>query len=255
VAAVSLIAPAALRAQDDRPSDADVKKLVESVDQARDRFEDQLEGNVKNSVVRSETGEINVKAALEDFQKELERLKSRLSPTYAASAEVASVLRRANVLSALMKSQPASVKGANEWDRLASSLKTLAGAYRADFPTPERAVVRRISDGEAAATAEAIAKAAEGVKKAVSSDKTLAKPDKEALLADADALIKSAKTVQSRLKDGKPATADVRAVREKVAALSPSGKTLPPAILSAIGALRAPLEKLDQAFGAGPSTL
>ena len=71
----------------------------------------------------------------------------------------------------------------------------------------------------------------------------------QALNAEVDAVIKQAKTLQSRLKDGKPATADGRMLKEKVAALTVSGRELPPAVLSAIGGLRAPLETLDQAFG------
>jgi hypothetical protein len=253
-AAACALAPPAAAQTGDRLTDNDVKQLVERVDQARDRFEDQLDGKLKNSVYRNATGEIDVKASLDDFQKETDRLKSRLTPTYGAGAEVASMLRRGNVLAALMKEQPGGTKGANEWDQLASELRRLAGAYGAAFPTPEGAAVRRISDGEAGSTAGSIAAAAEQAKRAVSSDKALPKPQKEALAADLDALAKQAKTLQSRLKDGKPASADARAVREKVEALTANGRQVPAGALTAIGAMRAPLEKLDQAFTAGPAS-
>ena len=93
---------------------------------------------------------------------------------------------------------------------------------------------------------------AEQVKRAANSDKTLAKPDKQALVKQADEVTKQAKTLQSRLQDGKPATADGRALKEKVAALTAEGRQLPPTVLTAIGGLHAPLAKIDQVFGAAP---
>jgi hypothetical protein len=62
-------------------------------------------------------------------------------------------------------------------------------------------------------------------------------------------LAASPAAAQRGLKDGKPATADGRILKEQVAALTAQGRHLPPTVLSAIGGLRAPLEKLDQAFG------
>jgi hypothetical protein len=54
---------------------------------------------------------------------------------------------------------------------------------------------------------------------------------------DVDAVIKQAKTLQSRLKDSKPATADARALIEKIGALTKEGRQLPPPVLTAIGGL------------------
>src|SRR5690242_7550886 len=82
----------------ERLSNKDVKGLIESVDQERDRFEGQLDGKLKDGVVRSATGEVKVSASLDDFQEGVERLKSRFTDDYAASAEVQAVLRRAKSL-------------------------------------------------------------------------------------------------------------------------------------------------------------
>jgi high-affinity Fe2+/Pb2+ permease len=111
--------------------------------------------------------------------------------------------------------------------------------------------VRRINDAEAAASAAAIISQADQVKRAANSDKTLAKPDKEALMNDVDAVIKQAKVFQSRLKESKPATADARALVEKIGALTKESRQLPPPALTAIGGLRAPLDNIKQAFGLG----
>lgn len=247
---VMLAAPVAAAAQSvDRLSDKDVKEVIENVDAARDRFEDQLDGKVKNAVYRGTAGEMNVKDALEDFQKDLDKLKERYTGTYAASAEVAAVLRRANALGTVMKAQPTGSKGTSEFDRLSMELRRLAGAYNAEFPLADNASVRRIGDGEAAAAAGAMAKQAEQVKDVVSDDKAMAKADREALKADVDQVIKQAKLVQSRIKDSKPASAEARALGEKVTALTHGRHQLPPSILTAVGSLRAPLDTLSQAFG------
>lgn len=256
VAAALFLMPPVLGAQSggDRLTDKDVKALVDSVDQARDRFEDQLEGKVKNGIVRSPTGELNVSAALGDFQQEVGKLKSRYSDKYAASAEVEAVLRRAMALDAMMKAQPSGIKGASEWERLRSDLKRLAGAYGTDFPLTEGAVVRRISDGEAAAAAKQIATQAEQLKNVVNADRTLPKAEKDALKREVEDVIKQAKMLESRLSDSKPATADARTLAEKVAALTKEGRQLPPPVLTAIGAMRAPLEKLGRVFQLEPQT-
>jgi len=233
----------------DRLSDKDVKQIIESVNAARDRFEDQLDGKVKNAVLRGTAGEINVKNTLEDFQKDLDKLKERYTGSYAASTEVQAVLRRANALGVVMKAQPTGTKGASEFDRLSMELRRLAAAYNADFPLPEGATVRRIGDGEAATAAGAVASQAEQLKRVVNDDKTMPKPDRETLKAEVEQVIKQAKLVQSRLNGSKPASGDARALGEKVAALTEGRHQLSPAILTAVGGLRAPLDKLAQAFG------
>jgi hypothetical protein len=249
-----LAVPMAAAQNVERLTDKDVKSLIEGVDQARDRFEDQLDGKVKNTIIRSATGEIDVNARLDDFQQELEKLKSRFNDNYAASAEVQTVLRRGADVDAMMKAQPTGIKGASEWDALAGQLRRLAAAYATEFPVPEGAAVRRINDNEAAATADAIASQAEQIKKAVNADKAMSKPDKTALTAEVEAVTKQAKLLKSRLSDSKPATADARALAEKIDALLKEGRQLPPAVLTGIGSLRAPLLKLRQAFGGAPAT-
>jgi hypothetical protein len=250
---VGLAGPASAQTGD-RLTDKDVKTLIESVDQARDRFEDQLEGKVKNAVVRTASGEVQVRPALEDFQKEVENLKARFTGEYAASSEVAIVLRRGNAIDRLMKSQPTGTKGSSEWDRLARELGTLAAVYRTTFPLPEGAAVRRINDKEASAMAAEVGVRADEIERAVKADKTLDKPAKKALLEEVEKIAKQAKTLTDRLNDQKPATADARALREAVAALSVSGRQLPPSVLTPIGSMRAPLSTLEQAFGLVPPT-
>jgi hypothetical protein len=245
-----IVATAGAAAQrGERLSDKEVKEIIDAVDTGRDKFEGNLDGDFKGSTLRGPNGETKVSGALQDYQDSTKKLQERFTADYSASAEVATVLKQSMQIDAFMSGPKSPTKGRNEWDRQTAHLKRLAEAYSTTFPLPDGAIVRRMNDKESADLAGAVASQAEQLKRAAEADKTLAKPEQQALKTEVEAVIKQAKTLQSRLKDGKPATADGRALKEKVAALTGSGRQLPPAVLSAIGAMRAPLEKLDQAFG------
>jgi hypothetical protein len=237
----------------DRLTDKDVKDLIDTVDQARDRFEDQLDSTVKDAILRGPNGEVNVSRFLDDFQENMDRLKNRFKPDYAASAEAAAVLRQGSAVSGFMKTQPPSLKGTSEWEHLATSLTRLAGVYGARFPLTNE-TVRRISDGEAAAAAEDVEKQADQFKDAVNREKTLAAPAKNGLKSAADVLKESAKTLRSRLNDSKPATAEARLLFDALRKLEGSMKSLnlSPSSLTSIGAMKAPLTTLQNAFGITP---
>jgi len=254
IAGVILAAVAVAAQTGERLSDKQVKALIDEVDTGRDKFEGNLDGGFKGSTLRGPKGETKVSGALQDYQDSTQKLKERFTSDYSASAEVATVLKQSMQVDAFMRSPSSPTKGRNEWDRQTATLKRLAEAYRTTFPLPDGDAVRRMNDKEAADAAGAVAAQGEQVKRAADADKTLAKPDKQVLKTEVDAVIKQAKTLQSGLKDGKPATGDWRTLKEKVAALTAEGRQLPPTVLAAIGGLRAPLAKLDQAFGVAPVT-
>jgi hypothetical protein len=251
--AALVVGPSVLAQAPERLTDKDVKGLIDVVNQARDRFEDQLEGKVKNSVLRGPSGEVDVSRFLDDFQENIGRLKDRFEPKYAASAETAAVLRQGSAIHRFMKQQPSDLKGASEWDHLASSLGRLASAYGTTFPVEGEAAVRRVSDGEAATAAEQIEEQAGEFKDSVNRTSSLPAPTKNALKTGADAVKSRAKTLASRLKDSKPATAEARMLFEAVQKLEEStkGASLAPPSLSLMGAMRSPLTTLRQAFGVG----
>ena len=246
-----LSGPSAFAQAPQRLTDKDVKGLIDVVDNARDRFEDQLDGKVKNTVLRGPNGEVNVSRFLDDFQENVDRLKDRFKPDYAASAEAAAILRQGSAIHRFMKQQPSDLKGSSEWDTLAGSLGRLASAYGTKFPLEGEAAVRRVSDGEAAAAAKEIEDQAGELKDTVNRNATLAPPTKNALKKGADEIRNRAKTLESRLKDGKPATAEARLLFDAVQKLDEAAKGagLAPSSLSLMGAMRAPLTTLRQAFG------
>ena len=243
-----LLAAGASAQTAERLTDKDVKALLDAVDKGRDRFEDQLDGKLKNSILRLPNGEVNVARFLDDLQENTGRLKERFTSEYAASAEVAAVLRQSTAIDAFMKQSPG-IKGASEWDSLAANLGRLAAVYGARFPLEGDAPVRRISDAEAAKAAAAIEEQADQFKSAVNSEQALAKPAKDTLKGQADLVKNAAKALKSRLNDSKPATSEARQLFAAISKMRQSASGLTPASLTLLGQLQAPLTTLSQAFG------
>lgn len=232
----------------DRMTDKDVKALLEAVDKGRDRFEDQLDGKLKDSILRLPNGEVNVARFLDDLQENTGRLKERFTNEYAASAEVAAVLRQSTAIDAFMKQKPG-IKGASEWDSLASNLSRLAGVYGTKFPLEGDAPVRRINDAEAAKAAASVEEQADQFKNAVNREAALAKPAKDGLKSQADIVKNAAKTLRSRLNDSKPSTSEARQLFAAINKMRESATGVSPATLALIGQMQAPLGTLSQAFG------
>jgi hypothetical protein len=235
-----------------RLSDSELKSLIENVHHARDRFEDALDGDFKHSVVRGSRGEVQVNQYLDDLQENVNRLKDRYNSGYSASAEARTVLQQGSDIARFMQTQPDSMKGRSEWDRMAGSLGTLAHAYATTFPLPPEAAVRRINDQEAAEAAKAAAKATDAFKRAVRDDTALAKEQRQALEHRAETLAGACKDVRSRLNDHKPATAEARQMFDAFQQVSDASSSASPATQSGFGAVRASMETLRQAFGVAP---
>jgi len=215
-AALLVLSPVPTASASDRLSDRDVKELVSRIEQGRDKFDNALDDKFKKSIVRGDTGEVNVKEYMNDFQEAIDRLEKRLKPEYAASAEVAAVLRQASAMSKFFGQQPPGMRGVSEWNRLEADLRTLARAYAADFPLAEGASVRRIGDREVMTAAEAVGKAGQSLKKSLDADAktdpSLDKPTRQNIAGQADELSKAAKALSERLKGGKPSSAEADVV-------------------------------------------
>jgi hypothetical protein len=235
-----------------RQQDRDVKQIIEEVDRARDRFEDQLDGKIKSSVIRGTTGEVNVERYLDDLQDNVKKLKERFTPQYAASKEAETVLRQGSDIHTYIRSLGQEFKGRSEWDTLSASLGRLGAAYQTTFPVPPDAPVRRLNDAEVAKTADELAKGADEFKKQIDQEKDLPPPVRSAAKKDLDALIKQAKAVKARASDSKPGTAEARSLFESVQKISSFVQAQPsllPGTLSAWGAMTAPLDMLQRAYG------
>jgi hypothetical protein len=253
VYAAALVAMPAVLA--DRLSDKDVKALIERVNHDRDRFEDQLDGRLKGSIIRGPGGEVNVARYLDDLQDNVGKLKERFTPEYAASAEAMTVLRQGSDIQRFMSSQPANFDGASEWNRLAGSLNDLAAVYGTTMPLQEGQAARRMNDGEVKKAADDLAKSAERFKKDLDSslktDKAVDKATRTAAVQQADDLKRDAKELASALGDGRPASGEANALLDRAATIrtATAGRTLSPAAQTAWRAVESGLEKVGRGFG------
>ena len=245
------VAPGAVA---DRLNDKDVKELMVQVDENRDRFEDQLDGKLKRSILRGPRGEVNVGEYLDDLQANVDKMKDRFTPQYAASAEVTAVLRQGTDIQRYMSTLPPDFDGVSEWNRLSASLGQLASVYGAPWPLSEGHAVRRMNDGELKKTADELSKSADAFKKELDSslkkDKTIDSATREAAVQEADGLKKDAKKLGSLVGDGRPASGEAQALLHRAAAVQGaiSGRALSPAAQSAWGDFQGGLDKVAQAF-------
>ena len=252
VAAAALASPAAAA---ERPTDKDVKQLLERIDQDRDRFEDQLDGRLKDGIVRGPLGEVKVNRYLDDLQDNVDKLKERFSKDYAASAEATTVLRQGSDIQRFMAGKPADLDGASEWNRLAGSLAALADAYGTTFPIPDRQQARRMNDDEVRRVADAMAEDADRFKKELDSslkrDVSVDKAAREAAVQSADDIKQDARRLASTIGDGRPASGEARALVQRVTAgrRVAAGSSVSSAAKQAWGAVEGNLPKVIQAFG------
>ena len=240
----------------ERVADQDVKALIERIDNERDRFEDQLDGEVKRSILRGPGGEVNVERYLDDLQENVKKLKERFSSEYAASAEVTTVLRQGGDISRFIASKPPNFDGASEWNRLAASLSQLAAVYGTRMPVPDGQLARRVNDREVKVVTTQVAKDADHFKKELDAslkrDTSVDKPTREAAVRGVDELKADAKRLGSLAGDGRPATGEAKALLDRAASIRGAvggGHTLSPPARTAWAAIETSLDKVALAFG------
>jgi hypothetical protein len=237
----------------ERPRDKDIKQLLERLDHERDRFEDQLDGDLKHSTIRTRDGEVNVERYLDDFQDNVGKLKDRFNSDYAAGAEITEVLRQGSEISRLMATRPPDLKGASEWNSLATSLRELAAAFGTAFPLPAGQQARRLTDREVKTAAEAVASNADRYKEALDEslkkDLTVDKATRDAAVDAAEGLKKAAEKLGSRVGDEEPASGEALALQQRAAAIRNAPKRpLSPPAQTAWSAVETDLAKILQAF-------
>jgi hypothetical protein len=237
----------------ERLSDKDVKALLDQIDDERDRFEDQLDGTLKRSVIRGPKGEVNVSSFLDDLQENVDKLKGRFAPKYAASAEVTTLLQQGSAIHRFMATRPAGFDGASEWNRLSSSLGALASAYSTTFPVAEGATARRLNDQEVKEAALQVAEGADQFKKDLDSSLKKAKAAEQARKAavkEVDALKREARGLADIVGDGRPASSEAVGLIQHAGKLrtASSGWALSPQAQTSWRSVEEGLDKIGQAF-------
>jgi hypothetical protein len=129
----ALLVPAGLSAQsNERLADKDVIGIIEAVDQARDRFEDQLDGKIKDSTIRTPNGEVRVEAALQDLEqmaKYSKTVKSRAADAKPATAEARQVVALTEKIGTFLQGKPTQPATLTAWGETRKSLLVLEQAY------------------------------------------------------------------------------------------------------------------------------
>jgi hypothetical protein len=241
--------PATAQTPPERLSDTQVKTLIDQVDEGRDKFEGNLDSTFKGSTIHGPNGETRVEGVLQDYQDTTKKLQDRFTAEYAASPEVATVLKQSTAIATFMQGAPNTMKGRAEWDRQTANLTRLAEAYGTTFPLPGAATTSRMNDKETAGAAATIAEAAERVKDDIGEDKTLPKAEREVARKDVELLIELADAVKDRTNDGEPATAEVRQLLEQAAKVQTFIGEHPTPTTSNWQAVETSLVKVRRAFG------
>lgn len=201
-----------------RLSDKDVKSLVKTIEKQRKSFERSLDSKFKRSILRGPGGEIQISTYLDDLEDSIEQLGKRFTGSYSASAEATETLKRADFMNSYVRNNP-QMKGANEWDVFGSSLQQLAHAYGTSFPLPDDAAIRRIGDGELQDAASATSKFAKDMRKPVrkhAKGTDELKAAGKSLNDELSSLSDHSRSLASRIRSGKPASAEARQLMDSV---------------------------------------
>ena len=219
----TLLAVPTLALETERVSDRELEDVIKSLDKSTRDFARGLDRDVRTAIVRSPSGEIDMKRFLDDFEDNVERIDDRYRRDYAASAEALAVLRQGNDLKEFMARHPG-IKGEAEWQLLDADLARLANAYTAQWPIdPASPEVRRIGDQEFYAALESIERGVRDVRRSVeksspdmteSGQATAAELVRECELAE-DLI----KPLHSKLKDSEPALAEARILLDRAAVI------------------------------------
>jgi hypothetical protein len=197
----------------ERLNDDQVKKLIEDIDEGYATWKKELErGNLDDAVITSAERTIKVKDFLKDFDKDIEVLKSRFKPSYAASLEALGLLRRGSYV--VLHNQRAGRTPTSSFTVLSSKLEALARAYQVGWPVQSMNVqALRLNDGELAGKVQALQESAKQLRsetdKAAKANKAIDKATRESLKTMVQGIEDKAKDVSARLKDDRPASVEV----------------------------------------------
>jgi hypothetical protein len=218
VFALASAAPAA-----ERMTDEQVKKLIEDIDAGYRTWKQDLEReNLDDAVIRSAERTVKVKDFLKDFDIDIDTLKDRFKPSYAASPEVIVLLRRGSDVE--LRNRRENLTPRSAWSALSAKLASLAAAYELPFPVESMdAQGVRLNDGELAARVQQMEKAFKQLQgeadKAAKANKAIDKPARESLKGSIKQLEQTAKDVGSRIKEDRPANTEVTRLLSDTGAL------------------------------------
>ena len=264
-AAVGLVSIPRQASAIDRLTDQEMKKLFDTIEEDRSKFEGALDDKQKNTTIKDARGEVNANEFFDDFQDQVQRASDRFESDYSASSEVLSLLQYAVRLQGWTATQPAGFSGSKEWGVLATDLRRLAAAYNTTLPLSSAqglggGQARRINDAELVTAAANVEKKIDGFRSAYDSalvaNTSLTPEARQAALQQVDALKKYAHALNAALSDKKEGVPEADALLQETRGIIDTASKLPPSSPATVSwtPLRDDLAIISLAYEITPST-
>ena len=246
----------------ERLTDQEVKALLENIEKKRSAFEAALDSKLKNSTIKSETGQVNTNEFFDDVQDQVERARERFSSNYSASSEVLSLLQFATRLDAWASTHPAGFKGSKEWAALATDFRRLSKAYNSALLRPGQALgpqAWRLNDAELSTATASIDKNMDAFRNAYDSalaaNTNLTPASRQAAIKNVDAMKTSARALNTAVGKKQKGVAEAHALLEGTLVMIDATLKLPPNSSAAAAwvPVREELTKVALAYEATPS--
>jgi len=116
-----------------RVSDAQVRSLLNRIEQRTDTFRRQADRNLDRSRINGTRSENNIAQYINDFENATDRLKRNFDQGNSAVADVEEVLSRASLIDGIVRNNVLSSNAKREWNLLRTDLNTLAQYYRVNW--------------------------------------------------------------------------------------------------------------------------
>jgi len=262
-AAVGLVSMPRQASAIDRLTDQEMKKLFDTIEEDRSKFEGALDDKQKNTTIKDARGEVNANEFFDDFQDQVQRASDRFESDYSASSEVLSLLQYATRLDAWASTQPAAFRGSREWVALATDFRRLSAAYNSSLlRSGQKALgdqARRLNDAELVTVAANVEKNMDAFRNAYDSalaaNANLTPASRQTAIKSVDGMTNNARALHAALGKKQKGVSEANALLKASAVMIDTTLKLPPnsSAAAAWAPVREELSKVALAYEATPS--
>ena len=108
--------------------EADVKNLVQHINDGADRYKKSLDSSLDNSPLDGTTTEDEINRYVKDFRESTDRLENQYKED-TASQDAAEVIRRAKLIDGFMRRYPLTSSAQGDWSSVRKDVERLAALY------------------------------------------------------------------------------------------------------------------------------
>lgn len=116
-----------------RPTEKEMKALLERIERGADRFRNSLDKMLDASAIDNTRAEDNINHFVKEFEVATDHLKHRFDADQSASGDVEEVLRRAARIDGFMTRRGMNSRAQEDWADLRKNLDELATAYNVSW--------------------------------------------------------------------------------------------------------------------------